>query len=70
MNLPQQCCRGQNLLLVDHPKMRQRRLLSVTGFDVRFSVSVAVDDGGKSGSFSAATAGNSCCEFALISNLS
>ena len=50
--------------------MRQRHLLSVTGFDDRFSVSVAVDGGGMSGSFSAATAGNSCCEFALIDNLS
>ena len=61
---------GQNLSLLDHPKMRQRHLLSVAGFGDQFSVSVAVGDGGMSGSFSAATAGNSCCEFALIGNLS
>ena len=69
-NSPQHYSRGRNLLLLDHPKMRQRHLLSVTGFDDRFSVSVAVDGGGMSGSFSAAIAGNSCCEFALIDNLS
>ena len=69
-NLQQNYCQGRNLLLLDHLKMRQRHLLSVTGFDVRFSVSVAVDGGGMSGSFSAVTADNSCCEFALIGNLS
>jgi hypothetical protein len=69
-NSPQHYSQGRNLLLLDHPKMRQRHLLSVTGFDDQFSVSVAVGDDGMSGSFSAATAGNSCCEFALTGNLS
>lgn len=69
-NSVQQHSLGRNLSLLDHPKMRQRHLLSVAGFGDQFSVSVAVGDGGMSGSFSAATAGNSCCEFALIGNLS
>ena len=69
-NLLQQHSRGRNSLLLNHPRMKQRHLLSVMGFDDQFSVPVTVGDDGMSGSFSATIAGSSCCEFALIGNLS